>query len=173
MSLTKAPEPAVGRAPSYAITPPRKGLFLTHTAPDPRWRPRHGRARRMLLPALTGVGTLGAAAMLHTVDPREPGHYPTCPLLAITGLYCPGCGAMRALASLTDGNVPAAFGFNPLAVLAFVALLGIFGVWAARQWRGTQKLTLTRPWVTVTLTVLVVAFWVVRNLPGMSWLSPA
>ncbi len=173
MSVTKAPGPAVGRAPSYAMTPPRRGVFLTHTEPDPRWRPRHTRARRMLLPVLTGVGALGAAAMLHTVDPREPGHYPTCPFLAATGLYCPGCGAMRALASLTDGDLTAAFGYNPLAVLAFVALVAIFGAWAFRLWRGNQKLTLTRPWVTITLAVLVIAFWVVRNLPGMTWLSPA
>lgn len=174
MTLAKAPEPAMERVPSPAQRPqPRRSTFLLHSEPDPQWRPRHERSRRMLGPvALAGAG-LAVGLLLHAVDPREPGHYPTCPFLALTGFYCPGCGAMRATASLTDGNVPAAFGYNPFAVVAIVLLLGIFVEWTARQWSGRQKLMTARPWVIGLFAVLTVAFWIARNLPGMTWLSPA
>ena len=39
------------------------------------------------------------------VDPNQPGHYPTDPFLAITGLYCPGCGTLRALHALARGDL--------------------------------------------------------------------
>lgn len=80
---------------------------------------------------------------------------------------------MRAIASLTDGDVPAAFGYNPFAMVALVLLIGIFVEWAARQWTGRQKLTTARPWVIAVFAVLTALFWVARNLPGMTWLSPA
>ena len=63
MSLAKAPEPAVERVPSPVPRQrPRRGLFLLHSQPDPHWRPRHTRARRMLGPAMfvgAGIATGG------------------------------------------------------------------------------------------------------------------
>lgn len=173
MTLAKAPVPAVERVPSRVREQPRRGLFLLHSRPDPQWRPVHPRTRRMVGPAALAAAGLATAVLLHTVDPRVPGHYPTCPFLAITGLYCPGCGAMRAMASLTDGDLSAAVGFNPLSMVALALVVGIFVEWTTRQWRGRQKLTTARPWVIAVFAVLTVVFWVARNLPGMTWLSPA
>ena len=39
---------------------------------------------------------LAATAYVGLVDPNESGHYPTCPFLALTGRFCPGCGSLRA-----------------------------------------------------------------------------
>ncbi|MBD2757963.1 DUF2752 domain-containing protein [Yimella sp. cx-573] len=174
MTSLKAPEPAVVRAPSH-VSPqrPRQGWFLQHSPSDPGWQPRQSRPRRMLAPAIVASAGLAAGVLLHLVDPREPGNYPTCPLLAATGLYCPGCGAMRASASLTDGDIGAAMSFNPLAVLAIAALTVIFVRWTVRMWTGRPKLTITRPWVTTALLVLVLTFWVARNIAGWTLLSPA
>lgn len=152
---------------------PRRGLFLLHTGVAADWRPAHTRRRRMAAPALVGGAIVAGGTLLHLVDPRSPGHYPTCPFLALTGYYCPGCGALRAMASLTDADVPAAFGFNPLAVLAVVGLLVVFARWTVRQWRGEPKRTLTRPWVTSAMALAILVFWVARNVPGWSWISPA
>jgi hypothetical protein len=54
---------------------------------------------------------------LVTHDPNVPGHYPPCPVFALTGLLCPGCGTLRALSALASGDIGAAWGHNPLAVL--------------------------------------------------------
>lgn len=174
MTDVKAPGPAAVRAPSAVCSPaPRQGWFLQHTDPIPGWRPMHGRLRRMIAPVTFGFAAVGVGVLLHAVDPREPGNYPTCPFLWLTGLYCPGCGAMRASASLVDGDVSGAFGFNPLVVIALVGLVVMFALWTRRQWQGRPKLSITRPWVTTALTVITVVFWVARNVPGWTWLSPA
>src|SRR5690606_29528852 len=54
------------------------------------------------VPSFLAVTVAGAAATLvvATVSPEEPGHYPTCPFLALTGAWCPGCGSLRALHAL-------------------------------------------------------------------------
>lgn len=79
---------------------------------------------------------------------------------------------MRAAASLLDGDPMAALAFNPLAVMAVVALAAMFVLWARRSWFGLPKLTITRPWVTTAFAIVVVAFWVARNIPGWTFLSP-
>lgn len=127
----------------------------------------------MIGPALIAAGAAGAGLILHLIDPRSPGHYPTCPFLAVTGYYCPGCGALRAMASLTDGDLAGSVGFNPMAVVAVAGLLVVFAAWGIRQWRGEPKRTLTRPWVTNAMALLILVFWVARNIPGWTWLSPA
>ena len=70
--------------------------------------------------AYVGLALLGLAslAVLFAVDPRYPGSYPICPFLRLTGCYCPGCGTLRALHSLLYGDLAAAFGYNPLAILS-------------------------------------------------------
>ncbi|WP_460467222.1 DUF2752 domain-containing protein [Calidifontibacter terrae] len=152
---------------------PRAGVFVVHSDVDAGWSPSQSRGRRMIRPTTIGAGIVGASLLLHAVDPRSPGHYPTCPFLALTGFYCPGCGALRAIASLTHGDLPAAAGFNPMAVVAIAGLLVVFGRWTLRQWRGEPKRTLARPWVTSALALVILVFWVARNIPGWTWLSPA
>jgi hypothetical protein len=50
----------------------------------------------MAAPAAVAAGALAAAALVHVVDPNDSGNYPTCPFLALTGRFCPGCGSLRA-----------------------------------------------------------------------------
>lgn len=126
----------------------------------------------MVGPLAVGLGGVAAAVLLHFVDPRQPGNYPTCPFLALTGYQCPGCGSMRASASVTDLDLGAAFGFNPLLPVAAVVLLVTFVLWTRRSWRGEPRTSAVRPWVVWTLLAVVLAFWVLRNLPQFSWLAP-
>jgi len=107
------------------------------------------------------------------VDPNQPGHYPTCPFLAVTGYYCPGCGSLRALHDLAHGDVAGALARNPLMVLAAGGLLVAFVLWARRLWRGLPRTRVAPAALLYGLLALVVAFWVLRNVPGWTWLSPA
>ena len=120
------------------------------------------------------VAGLAAGALLYVVDPNRPGHYPTCPFLALTGLDCPGCGALRATHDLLHGDLTGALARNPLAVLAVPYLVLAFVTWVLRRTGCPAPRSTQLPaWTIWALLVLVLAFGVLRNLPGFAFLSPA
>ncbi|ANH40093.1 hypothetical protein I601_3688 [Nocardioides dokdonensis FR1436] len=130
---------------------------------------------RAWLPFLaTGLLGLGAVAVVAAVDPHEPGHYPTCPFLAVTDLYCPGCGSLRTLNSMAHGDLLGALSRNPLLLLAIPFVVLAYVQWGRRlagltTWSPTS---IPARWIW-GLLVGVLAFWVLRNLPGWDFLSPA
>jgi hypothetical protein len=67
---------------------------------------------------------LASGTLYYRFDPAQAGFFPPCPLRALTGLPCPGCGSQRCLHQLLHGNLHKAFALNPLLVLAlpYVAL---------------------------------------------------
>lgn len=121
-----------------------------------------------------GVASAAAAvtAYVGVIDPNQAGHYPTCPFLALTGLYCPGCGSLRAVHALTHGDLTTALGLNVLTVLAALALGVIWVRFARRQWQGVLRTTAAPAWSLLAVAVVVVAFGVVRNLPVGAGLAP-
>ena len=135
--------------------------------------PASGRGRRMRVPMMVAAGATVAIGMLAVVDPNQPGHYPTCPFLALTGLYCPGCGSLRAIHDLAHGDLVGALARNPLAVVAVVGLLAGYFVWTRRLWRAEPRTWAAPAWLLYGLLGMVIAFWVLRNVPGWTWLSPA
>ena len=147
-------------------------------APAVPQRPAPASPRRtrgaLRVPVLWLGAALAATALVAAVDPNEPGHYPTCPLLAVTGLYCPGCGTLRAVHALAHGDVSTALARNPLAVLAVPVGVWLWLRWARVRWgvSGSAR-TPTPAWVQWGAAALVVAFGIVRNVPGLTLLSPA
>ncbi len=71
---------------------------------------------RTAIMTLLATGALWVA-LLYIVPDAMP-ILPSCPLHALTGIYCPGCGATRALCELARGNLQAALRLNALAVCA-------------------------------------------------------
>jgi Protein of unknown function (DUF2752) len=119
--------------------------------------------------ALALVGT----GFVASVDPNVAGHYPTCPFLAVTGWYCPGCGALRAVHALAHGDILTALARNPFAVVAFAYLGVVWVLWLERTLTGRPSRWSTPPWMLYTMVGSILAFWVLRNVPGWTWLSPA
>jgi hypothetical protein len=80
------------------------------------------------------AGLAGALVLLR-FSPQEYSFYPRCPFYALTGHYCPGCGATRAIAELLHGHVAAALHFNAAVTLLLPMLLWYFGTmyWTAVQ----------------------------------------
>lgn len=129
-------------------------------------------ARRLLAPVAVAGGAAAVLVLVARVDPDQPGHYPVCPFLALTGLYCPGCGTLRALHALTHGDLVTALARNPLTVLTLPLLLAVWLAWAVREVRGRGRTTMAPPWLLWCLAGAQLLFWVLRNLPGFGWLAP-
>jgi hypothetical protein len=128
----------------------------------------------MVAPVAT-VGLLSLATLaLHLRDPHQHGSWGLCPFNALTGLYCPGCGGLRAVNDLTHGHLGAALSSNVVVTALVPVATLLLAVWAVDGWRGRtrhvpwQRL---RPVVAVLITVLVV-FTVARNTGAGAWLAP-
>ncbi|WP_405151598.1 DUF2752 domain-containing protein [Sphaerisporangium sp. NBC_01403] len=131
------------------------------------------RMRSMLAPLGAAALTGAVFTYVGAVDPNAPGHYPTCPFLFITGLYCPGCGTLRTIHALAHGDVVAALGLNPLAVATIPFLLFWWGRWTLRTWQGRPvRTSLAHPAYIWAFLALVIVYWIVRNLPFGRFLAP-
>lgn|SRR5690606_31222703 len=123
---------------------------------------------RMRAPVFAAAGGLAACAYVYVNDPSEPGHFPPCPTKVLSGLDCPFCGGLRSTHELMHGNLSAALDFNAFTVLLFIpAMLVVYVVWTRDQWRGRTEARKVPLWTNISVAVLLVAFTVVRNLPGM------
>jgi hypothetical protein len=137
--------------------------------------PPLSRRDRMRGPIITAGIVGGLTLALHLRDPHGAGSWGFCPWTALTGFYCPGCGGLRAVNDLTNGDLVGAASSN----LVFVALVPVLVLWwlrwARRAWTGAPESErgVQHPgvWIAVFAVVMVV-FAVLRNLPAGSWLAP-
>lgn len=134
---------------------------------------RVSRARRLAAPLLTLGAAAAAFAYVGAVDPNEPGHYPLCPLLNLTGILCPGCGGLRSAHAFAHGDLSTAFGANALAVAGYFVFAGFMALWLVRAYRGgpAPRLAL-KPLYWWGMGAVVLVFSVVRNLSFGSALAP-
>ncbi|MEV5436329.1 DUF2752 domain-containing protein [Streptomyces sp. NPDC052682] len=128
--------------------------------------------RRLAAPAAVLAAVAGAFAYVGAVDPNEPGHYPACPLLRLTGLYCPGCGGLRSAHAVVHGDLLAALHDNAAAVLGYLGCAVLWAVWVVHAVRGRPLRIEPRPAHLWSVGALVLVFTVVRNLPFGGWLHP-
>ncbi|MFB6570791.1 DUF2752 domain-containing protein [Streptomyces noursei] len=129
--------------------------------------------RRLAAPVGTLAAVTAAFAWVGAVDPNEPGHYPVCPLLHLTGLLCPACGGLRSAHAVAHGDLVAALGANAPAVAGYAAFALFWLVWLARAARGLPTAgPRPRPVHWWALGTLLLAFTVVRNLPLGAGLRP-
>ncbi|MFJ8849522.1 DUF2752 domain-containing protein [Streptomyces sp. NPDC102437] len=156
-----APAPASGPAPGHPHPP------VFPPAPVPA-----SRVRRLAVPAGVLAVVVGAFGYVGAVDPNQPGHYPVCPLLRFTGLYCPGCGGLRSAHAVAHGDIAAALGSNALAVAGYAVFAVLWALWAVRAWRGRPMSIAAKPVVWWGIGAVLLAFSVVRNLPFGSALAP-
>lgn len=130
--------------------------------------------RRAVVPVLAvGAGALVATGYVGAVSPYEGGHYPTCPTLALTGWFCAGCGALRAVHDLTQLDLVGAWGMNPLVVLALPALVVVWVLWLRRAWTGAPRRWIAPGWAVWVIFAVVVGYSIARNVPILApWLAP-
>ncbi|MGH8022767.1 MAG: DUF2752 domain-containing protein [Limisphaerales bacterium] len=115
---------------------------------------------------------IAAAAVLFFFNPAKYGFYPVCQFHALTGLYCPGCGATRASYQLLHGNLLAALHDNALVIVSLPALAARLTWVLNRQRRGQPVPFFIPPAALWVFLALAFVFVVLRNLPAFSFLAP-
>ncbi|WP_028658780.1 DUF2752 domain-containing protein [Nocardioides insulae] len=146
------------------------GVRTTDTVPAAR---SASRWRRVRAPFLVIGGLSAATAALHLRDPHQQGSWGFCPT-SLIGLDCPGCGGLRAVNDLTNGQVVAAMSSNLVVTLAIPLVTIFLAVWFLDRWRGVapRRPVSAKTWVRLQYAAVAVLFlfMAVRNLPG-SWLA--
>ena len=118
---------------------------------------------RFLAMALAAATVL---AVLISFNPASSSVFPPCPFHALTGLYCPGCGSLRALHQLLHGHPLEALGLNPLMVMS----LPILGYALASEavlatvGRRLPGVRLPASWIWILLGAIIL-YWILRNIP--------
>lgn len=118
---------------------------------------------RLLAVALAAASALG---VLLAFNPAGSVVFPPCPFHALTGLYCPGCGTLRALHHLLHGRPLQALGLNLLTVISlpFLGYALASETLLATVGKRLPGVRLPASWIWALL-VAIMLFWIFRNIP--------
>src|ERR1700741_336490 len=117
---------------------------------------------------LTATFLLGVAGiiLLRVFDPATSGVFPPCPVRYLTGLYCPGCGSLRALHALLHGELGRAWAMNPLMMVMLPFI--IYGLVSAAllelRGKGLPEVKLPANCIRA-FCAGVILYAIARNLP--------
>ena len=122
------------------------------------------RSWRITAGAAVTLAVAAALVLLYRMDPSDSLLAPKCPFRLLTGLDCPGCGSQRAIHSMLHLRLGEAFRYNALMVISipFLILL-VFAYLNRKRWPRLYA-ALNSQAVIWTVLVIIIAWWVVRNL---------
>ena len=126
---------------------------------------RFSKQKLISLGVLLGLGT-AACIVLLLVPPGSPyaKWLPKCMFHQLTGLYCPGCGATRALSAMLHCDLKSSL-HNNLLLFPLLSLIAFMIV--------KPGISLKRP-VAIAILAAVLLFTVLRNIPvaPFTYLAP-
>jgi len=124
-------------------------------------RARESRRRRLYAALGSGALLAGALGYVGLVDPHKPDSiFPICPFPLLTGWNCPACGGLRMVHDVLHGDLAAAVTDNVVLLVGIPLLAG----WVLLRRRSGK--TLLSPPAAATVLIAMLAWTVVRNLPG-------
>jgi hypothetical protein len=99
------------------------------------------------------------------LNPEQFKNYYTCPFYALTGLQCPGCGGLRGIHQLLNGNIRKALNFNLMLILAvpvggYLLLSNIFIMISGKP---LPEIPFNKTLILVLLFIII-AYWILRNI---------
>lgn len=97
-----------------------------------------------------------------------------CPFYKWTGFCCPGCGTGRAVQALFHGHIAEAVSYNILLpVLGLPCLFILVHEYLRIVFPGLKlRPVMLSQRMILSILVIVIAFWVLRNVPMFSFLAP-
>jgi hypothetical protein len=112
--------------------------------------------------------------VLYWGHPSEYRIIPSCPFHFLLGLYCPGCGTLRATHYLLNGHVTTAFRYQPLAISLFPVIIFLYG---KKLYEFYRQKTVQLPFevsIYWGIFFIICIFFVARNIPldSLNWLRP-
>ena len=112
--------------------------------------------------------TVAAAGIAYAVICLHFGVGIPCPIYALTGFRCPGCGVSRMMLSLIRGNVAGMFRYN----LVLPVVLPVLAVLLVRDEvnyirYGTARAGRVHNAVCIVIIAALLIYGVVRNIPGL------
>jgi hypothetical protein len=119
-----------------------------------------------ILIALGILAGFGIFWFYTTVNPSEKSIFPQCTFHSLTGYHCPGCGSQRAIHDFLNFRILEGFKHNALVGLAFLVLLYQLYLWVRNKIKPEKTTNLLyHPKVPWFFLILVILFWILRNLP--------
>ena len=115
----------------------------------------------------------GAALLLYFFVEPKNGILPKCFFHQLTGLYCPGCGVQRSFHALLNGHLLTAIDYNLLFILLLPLIIYFLLAFTVNKKHPASSF-IYKPVFSFTIVVVVVSFWIFRNIPftPFSWLAP-
>lgn len=121
-------------------------------------------SHRLLATAfLVGLGAVAAWSSLSGLAPGDVTLVP-CPFHAVTGVPCPGCGMTRACVAVARGDLAAAWGFHPFALLVvpLAVVIAVFPAGSRAAFARTPRAV--RRVATSTALAACLGLWLCRLL---------
>lgn len=93
-----------------------------------------------------------------------------CPISAVVGIYCPGCGGTRAVTALLHGRLLASLWYHPL-VLYAVIVGGGFMVTQGLSRLGMKRVKGWKfhDWYLYGAAILIVCNFLIKNMLRLIW----
>lgn len=120
---------------------------------------------RMKLILVAGAVTLAALAAIIYFKFFDPTIYPLlrCPIKAMTGFNCPGCGCQRALHALLNGQLTEAWHYNSFIFFAApISLLYIVVETYPQRFARLYRL-MVNPVAAVMIIIAIIIAFIVKN----------
>lgn len=122
------------------------------------------RSWRITAGVAVAFAVAAALVLLYRMDPSDSVLAPKCPFHLLTGLDCPGCGSQRAIHSLLHLQFGEAFRYNAMMVISIPFLILLVLAYLNRKRWPRLYAALNSQAVIWTVLVIIIAWWVIRNL---------
>jgi hypothetical protein len=94
-----------------------------------------------------------------------------CPFYEYLHIYCPGCGSTRMIRSLLHFEFYQAFRYNPLLFILLFPFGGVIIAEIVYSIKNKKMFNISTK-IYVILLIIILIYWILRNIPFFSWLAP-